>query len=97
MSATKGSDSRGSVEVVILGQRMTLKVDDDRDRVERLAAYVKRKAEELTSKTPLAPGKAAALLALNIADDYFRALDETRAVKHEVASRSRDLLAELES
>lgn len=95
MSSNKGNDR--SVEVVILGQRMTLKVDDDREHVERLAAYVRRKAEELTSKTPLPPGKAAALLALNIADDYFRALDEAREVKSEVAAKSRALLAELES
>lgn len=86
-----------SIEVVILGQRMTLKVGDDPERVERLAAYVRRKADELTSKTPLPPGKAAALLALNIADDYFRALDATRELKTEVATKSRELLAELES
>ena len=86
-----------SIEVVILGQRMTLKVGDDPERVERLAAYVQRKAEELTAKSPLAPGKAGALLALNIADDYFRALDEQRELKSEVAAKSRELLAELES
>jgi cell division protein ZapA (FtsZ GTPase activity inhibitor) len=95
MSSNKGNER--SIEVVILGQRMTLKVDDDRERVERLAAYVSRKADELTSKTPLPPGKAGALLALNIADDYFRALDEARELKQEVARKSRALLSELES
>jgi cell division protein ZapA (FtsZ GTPase activity inhibitor) len=101
MSSIKPNDARSSVEVMILGQRMVLKVEKDRARVERLASYVREKAEELErqfrGKQPLPPAKLAALLAINIADDYFSALDENRAFKREVAQRSRELLADLES
>lgn len=101
MSSSKPSDARKTIDVMILGQRMMLKVDDDRGRVERLAAYVRVKAEELThgqqGKQPLPPAKLATLLALNIADDYFRAIEATNELKRDVARRSRALLAELET
>ena len=38
----------------------------------------------------------AVLAALNIADDYFRALEETRELKRQVALKSRALLRELD-
>lgn len=101
MSSSRTNDGRNTIDVMILGQRMVLKVDADRGRVERLAAYVRSKADELTSgqqgKQPLPPAKLATLLALNIADDYLRAIDASDELKRDVASRSRALLAELES
>lgn len=101
MSNGKANEARSSVEVMVLGQRMVLKVDEDRNRVELLATYVREKAEELQrgfhGKQPLPPAKLATLLAFNIADDYFRALDDARELKKAVSQTSRQLLAELES
>jgi len=95
-SAAQKSPSKQRVEVQILGQRMLLKSDEDPRHVERLASYVKRKVDEVAAHGPIASSKLAVLAALNIADDYFRALEESRAFKREVASRSRALLDELE-
>jgi cell division protein ZapA (FtsZ GTPase activity inhibitor) len=79
-----------------LGQRMVLRGDDDPHHVERLAGYVKRKVDEVSTRGPVTSSKIALLAALNIADDYFRALEETREIKRQVALKSRALLAELE-
>lgn len=88
--------TRDTIEVHILGQKMLLKTDGDAKRVERVASYVKRKVDEAASRGPLAGTKLAVLAALNIADDYFRAMEETRELKHQVAQKSRALLAELD-
>ena len=88
--------SRQTIEVTILGQRMALKADEDPRHLERLASYINRKADEVSGGAPIATTKLAVLAALNIANDYFRALDDTREFKRQVADKSRVLLAELE-
>lgn len=97
--AVKANDSRSSVEVVILGQRMVLKADDDRKRVERIADYINEKTNSLQqgSFATLPPAKLAALVALNLADDYFRAIDENVQLKRAIGARARALLNDLES
>lgn len=92
----QGGDRKASVEVQILGQRMVLKADDDPRHLERLAAYVNRKTTEVAAGGPVSASKLAVLAALNIADDYFRSLEEAREFKRQVAAKSRALLAELE-
>ena len=87
---------RSSVEVQILGQRLVLKAEDDPRHLERLTSYVKRKIDEVAANGPVSSSKLAVLAALNIADDYFRALEEAREFKRQVASRSRNLLDELD-
>ena len=89
-------NEKRTVEVEILGQRMVLKANEDPRHVERIASYVKRKVDEASAHGPISSAKLALLAALNIADDYFRALDETREFKRQVASKSRVLLTELE-
>jgi len=91
----KSSEKR-NVEVQILGQRMVLKTTDDPRHVERLASYVKRKVDEASAHGPISSPKLAVLAALNIADDYFRAMDEAREFKRQVATKSRSLLGELD-
>ncbi len=93
---TSKSSHKQSVEVQILGQRMVLKADDDPRHLERLTSYVKRRVDELAAHGPVSGQKLAILAALNIADDYFKALDEARALRRSIATRSRALLAELE-
>ncbi len=98
MDHKSGSREDGSsrVEVQILGQRFTLKGSQDPQYVERLAAYVKRKIDEVGARGPISSPKLAVLAALNIADDYFRALEDAREFKQEVADKSRGLLRELD-
>ena len=84
------------VEVHILGQRMLLKSNDDARHIERLATYVKRKIDEVAAHGPVSTSKLAVLAALNIADDYFRSMDEAREFKRSVAEKSRAILANLD-
>lgn len=90
------SPSKQSVEIQILGQRLVLKADDDPRHVERLASFVNRKIDEISAHGPISSSKLAVLAALNIADDYFRVLDETRELKRQVAQKSRALLSDLD-
>lgn len=88
--------NKPSVEIQILGQRMVLKACDDPHRLERLVAYINRKIDELSANGPLSSSKLAALVALNVADDYFNSLDDIRELKKGVAQRSRTLLHDLD-
>ena len=94
--ATK-DPKQASVEVTILGQHMALRAGDDPERIQRIAAYINRKVDELSSKGPVSSQKLAVLVALNIADDYFRILDEAKDFKHQVAAKSRAMLLEIDS
>jgi len=85
-----------NIEVQILGQRMVLKADDDVRHIERLASYVRRKVDEVAAHGPISSQKIAILAALNIADDYFKALDEIREFKRQVAVKSRAMLTTLD-
>lgn len=84
------------MEVVLLGQRMVLKSDDDPKHLERVASFVKRKVDELSAQSTAPVQKLALLTALNIADDYLRAVDEAREFKRQVAAKSKALLIELD-
>ena len=95
-SSQDGGKKQHKVEVNILGQRLRLKADENPQRIEQLASYVNRKIDEVSSVTPVAPAKLAVIAALNIADDYFRALDESREFKRDVAARSRVLIEEID-
>ena len=88
--------NKPSVEIQILGQRLAIKAGDDPAKLERLVGYVKRKIDELSANGPVSSSKLAVLAALNVADDYFRILDEMRELKRQVAQKSRALLNELD-
>jgi cell division protein ZapA len=94
--STVPKQGKRRVEVQILGQRMMLKAEGDPQRIERLAAYVRRKVDEVASHGPISSQKLAILAALNIADEYFRAIDEMRELKRQVAVKSRALLNDLD-
>jgi len=94
--STAPKKGKQSVEVQILGQRMVLKADDDPRHIERLASYVRRKVDEVSAHGPISSQKLAILAALNIADDYFRSIDEAREFKRQVSVKSRALLDDLE-
>ena len=91
------SRTQQRVEVQILGQRMNLKAEADPRYLERLANYVKRKVEEVSQNGPVSSSKIAILAALNIADDYFKAMEENREFKRKVAEKSRAMLSDLDS
>ena len=88
---------RQTIEVTILGQRMLLKADEAPRHIERLASYVNRKVDEISAGGAVASTKLALLASLNIANDYFRTLDELREFKRQVEVKSRSLLSELDA
>ncbi len=95
-SPDRNSQTKHSVEIQLLGQRMVLRADEDPRHVERLVAYVKRKVDEVAATSTASSQKLAVLAALNIADEYFRVLDESRELKRQVAQKSRALLYDLD-
>lgn len=87
------------VQVEILGQRYTLRVEGDEsaDYVESLAAYVQRKMEEISEGTPTVDSlKLAILAALNITDEYFTLKMESDQVDDLIADRAQELVAILD-
>ncbi len=67
----------GSIEVIILGQRYTIKGDADEDYIKKLADYVDTKMKEVIEAAPnTSPLKASILTALNIADELHK-VDKT--------------------
>ena len=95
-SSNENSNPRQTMEVTILGQRLLLKADEDQGHVERLASYVNQKLEDAASGSVVASTKLAIIAALNIANDYFHELDESREFKEQVVAKSRILLEELD-
>jgi cell division protein ZapA len=67
------------VDVVMGGEIITLKSTEPSDYLQRLARYADQKIEEIKSKSVLASiddNARSLLVALNIADDYHKALDK---------------------
>ena len=85
-----------SVEVKILGQKLVLRADEDPKHLERLAQFINRKADEVSAGTSVSTPKLMVLTAINIANEYFRALEEMRVLKKEVSERSKILLEEID-
>ena len=83
-----------AVEVKILGQKVTLRSDDEEQHIRRVAEYVDEKMHEVSRSTgPRGKYSVAMLVALNIADEYHRLKDS-----HEVvASRVDRLIERLET
>jgi len=66
------------VDVVICGEVITLKSDEDEAHLQRIARYIDRKLAELTATNANASINErirTLLIALNVADDYFKASD----------------------
>ena len=67
----------GSVEVIILGQKYTIKGDAPEEYIRNLASYVDIKLQEVNSSIPnVMPVKALILTSLNLADEIFRIKNE---------------------
>ena len=90
-------EERTSVEVDILGQKLVLRADEDPKHLERLAQFINRKADEVSAGTSVSTPKLTVLTAINIANEYFRALEEMRELKKEVSQRSKILLEEIDA
>jgi cell division protein ZapA len=80
------------VTVEIHGQQYPIRSGLDAKYVVELAAYVDEKMRLASRETPAGDTlKLAVLAALNIADEYFRALDDEREHHQQVARRAGEL------
>ena len=75
-------------EVLIFGERYTLRATDTPEYLNRVAEYVDGKFHEVAKESPaLAPVKVAVLASLNIADDLFKKDEAKRRVEKELLAR----------
>lgn len=80
---------KNRVEVVIDGQIITLVSDEKEEYMQKVGLYIDKKLTEIkTSKShkPISENMRALLISINIADDYFKALEERKDLKdtHEI-------------
>jgi len=67
------------VRVQILGREYTVKSDEEEERVRKIGEYVNQKIEEVAeSSKSVSTLNIVILAALNIANDYFRALESQK-------------------
>ena len=86
------------VRIEILGREYNVRSDEGEERVRKIAEYVDQKIKEITegAKT-LSTINVAVLAALNIADDYFRALENQNHFTRTVKNKSGQLIAMIDS
>jgi len=89
--------AKRSVSVELLGQKFTLKSDDEEEYLRDLAKFVNRKLNEIKKATGrVDTGQIALLAALDIADDLFRERERTKDVKRDVDARAQKLLCAID-
>lgn len=85
-----------STEIHVLGQRLVLRSDRDPRELRAIVDLVQRRVSELGSHGTISTTKLAILAAINLADDYLRAVEEGRALREAVAQQTRALLETLD-
>jgi cell division protein ZapA len=77
------------VRVEILGREYTLKSDEGEERVRDIAEYVNRKLKEVSEGgRTVSTLNLAILAAMNIANDYFEALENQKEFFRTIEARS---------
>ena len=86
------------VRVEILGREYTLKSDEDQGRIEKIAAYVNQKIREVSGgPQTVSTVNAAILAALNIADEYFRVLEEKGSRRQDYEDKAERLISVIDA
>jgi cell division protein ZapA len=86
------------IRVEILGREYTVKSDEGEERVKDIAAYVNRKIKEVSeSGQTVSTLNLAILAALNIANDYFKAVEGQKNFWQSIEARSGRLIALIDS
>ena len=70
--------------VTVAGKEYTLVSSESPEYMNRVAAYVDRKLEEMAMATRLPTNMVAVLTALNMADDLMKAHDENSRLRREI-------------
>ena len=86
------------MRIEILGREYNVRSDEGEERVRKIAEYVDQKIKEITEGTKtLSTINVAILAALNIADDYFRAIEDQNHLTRTVKNKSGQLIAMIDS
>ena len=86
------------IRVEILGREYTVKSDEGEEKVKDIAAYVNRKINEVSeSSQTVSTLNLAILAALNIANDYFNAVEGQKNFWQSIEGRSGRLIAMIDS
>ncbi len=79
--------------VRVAGRDYTLTSYDSEAHVQRVAGYVDRKLNELSTATRLPMAQLSVLAAMNIADDMLKAHDEINRLRRELMETQKQLEA----
>jgi cell division protein ZapA len=86
------------VRVEVLGREYTVKSDEGEERVRNIAEYVNRKIKEVSeSSQTVSTLNLAILAAMNIANDYFGAIEDRKNFFQTIETRSGRLIEMISS
>jgi cell division protein ZapA (FtsZ GTPase activity inhibitor) len=86
------------IKVKILGHEYLVKSEEEEEHVQRIAAYVNQKLEEISgNKEGLSEKSRAILAALNIAGEYFQALKERDELLANQRKRTSEMIYQIDS
>ena len=77
--------------VRVAGKEYTIASYDSQEHVQRVAAFVDRKMNELNLATRLPAAQLAVLTAMNVTDDMLKAQDEVRRLRKELGETREQL------
>ena len=86
-----------TVEVTILGRKMTLRADGNEEYVREVAQYVDEKMEEAKRMSQTSSLNVAILAAMNIADDFFKSVGEQNRSFAQVEQQCIELINYIDS
>ncbi|MFO1520366.1 MAG: cell division protein ZapA [bacterium] len=83
-----------SYEVSILNQKFVIKSESDERYILKVADYVNKKMHDiLSSAKSISTLRVAILVALNVADDYFKLREQKKESQLSVEKKLKDLVA----
>jgi len=86
-----------SVEVEILGQRYSIKTDEDEAYIKRVAAYIDKKLKEIYTAVPnINQSKAMIMTLFSITDELFRLKMKQEEIDRVIEEKTRILSGFLE-
>lgn len=87
-----------SITVNILGNDITIKSEEEAEKVHKIAEYVNKKVNEINEEASgLSDKRKVILVALNIANDYFQVLKERDDLITNLRQRSNALINNINS
>jgi cell division protein ZapA len=86
------------INVSILGNDITIKSEEDAEKIYKIAEYVNKKVKEIDEDASgLSDKRKVILVALNIANEYFQILKERDELITNIRQRSNALISNINS